>query len=71
MEDNVKLVNTTVKITLTELLMMEHDFIRKEMERLEEEAKRTSCVSYDYAYDFMDFVRAINGFVNELIGEDA
>lgn len=70
MEDNVKLVNTTVKITLTELLMMEHDFIRREMERLEEEAKSTSCVS-DYAYDFMNFVRAINGFVNELIGEDA
>lgn len=70
MEDNVKLVNTTVKITLTELLMMEHDFIRKEMERLEEEAKSTSYVS-DYAYDFMNSVRVINGFVNELIGEDA
>lgn len=63
-------MDNVVKITLTELLMMEHDFIRREMERLEEEAKRTSCVS-DYAYDFMDFVRAINGFVNELIGEDA
>lgn len=70
MEDNVKLVNTTVKITLTELLMMEHDVIRKEMERIEEEAKGTSCVS-DYAYDFMNYVRAINGFANELIGEDA
>lgn len=70
MEDNVKLVNTTVKITLTELLMMEHDFIRKEMERLEGEAKSTSYLS-DYAYDFMNSVRTINGFVNELIGEDA
>jgi hypothetical protein len=70
MEDNVKIVNTTVKITLAELLMMEHDFIRKEMERIEEEAKSTSCVS-DYSYDFMNFVRAINGFANELIGEDA
>lgn len=63
-------MDNVVKITLTELLMMEHDFIRREMERLEEEAKSTSCVS-DYAYDFMNYARAINGFVNELIGEDA
>lgn len=63
-------MDNVVKITLTELLMMEHDFIRREMERLEEEAKSTSYVS-DHAYDFMNFVRAINGFVNELIGEDA
>ena len=63
-------MDNVVKITLTELLMMEHDFIRREMERLEEEAKSTSCMS-DYAYDFMNYARAINGFVNELIGEDA
>lgn len=63
-------MDNVVKITLTELLMMEHDFIRREMERLEEEAKSTSCMS-DYAYDFMNHARAINGFVNELIGEDA
>lgn len=65
-------MDNVVKITLTELLMMEHDFFRKEMERLEEEANnsKASCTS-DYAYDFMNYARAINGFVNELIGEDA
>lgn len=65
-------MDNVVKITLTELLMMEHDFIRREMERIEEEANSSKASSVgDYAYDFMNYARAINGFVNELIGEDA
>lgn len=65
-------MENVVKITLTELLMMEHDFIRREMERIEEEANSSKASNVgDYAYDFMNYARAINGFVNELIGEDA
>lgn len=63
-------MDNVIKITVAQLLMMEHDFIKK---GLDEARLREEDENYDdfvASSDLKIYVDAINSFVSELMGDD-
>ena len=63
-------MDNVIKITVAQLLMMEHDFIKKgldEARRLEEDENYDDLVA---SADLKIYVDAIHSFVSELMGDE-